>query len=505
MEKSQAMGNLEKRRRNVQRQMKAAGHHAVEVESMREEIQADGITQFYTRFALEVFGKTPEGLETAVRNITKALEGHGFGMARETVNREGSFWSRFPGMEHCNSRLKETTSMSAPYSTTFANVGEGFSRCSWGKAPVHLKTLSGSVFSWTWHHSPAPKSLGNTLVIGGSEVGKTTLVNFLLDKCFQYPNFKVVSFDRLFGQQVWTECMGGSYIHNNDIQNQGINPLMMPDTPDNRVVLSNWTNMLTGPMSEDDKDALAKGLGQVLEDLPVKDRNLTELYAAVSTTSKEAAKRLRKWLPEGEWGTYFNGSHDALDFQGHQLVTFDMTKILDLKDVVGPLSYYIFCKVFQAMEGDGGYAVVIDELPKYLRNPDFKDHIPVLLQEIRKTDGIFISMVQSADHILRHEAAQAYLNNTASFLLFPEPRAMAEDYIKVLGLNEREFNWIKTTDPKSRQVLLKRRGGESVFLDVNLSHLGNLFKVYNSSTSAVGRMKRLKEEYADYVSRFLAS
>lgn len=504
MEKSQAMAALEKRSKNVHRHMKANAHHAVEIASMQEEVQSDTISQFYTRFALEIFGKDRDSLELAIRNVSKALEGHGFGLARETVNREGLFWSRFPGMERCNSRLKETTSMSAPYSTTFANVGEGFSKCSWGKAPVHLKTLAGSVFSWTWHHSPADKALGNTLVIGGSEVGKTTLVNFLCDKCFQYPDFKVVAFDRLSGMRVWTKCMGGIYIANEDITRQSLNPLQMPDTPDNRVVLSNWVQMLTGKLGEDDKDALAKGLSQVIEDLGAKDRNLTELHSAVSTTSKEAAKRLRKWLPDSEYGAYFNGAFDSLDFSDTQLVTFDMTRILDIKDVVGPLSYYIFCKIFQAMEKQGGYAVIIDELPKYLRNPDFKDHIPVLLQEIRKTDGIFISMVQSADHILRHEAAQAFLNNTATYLLFPEPRAMAEDYMKVMGLNEKEFHWIKTTDPKSRQVLMKRRGGESVFLDVNLAHLGPLFNIYNSSTDAVQRLKALEEDGRhDYVSQFL--
>jgi len=509
MEKSKAIKFLEKREINVAKHMTANDYHAIEIESLKTELQPDKTTQFYTRFALEIFGNSKNELEEAIRNVTKALEGFGYGMARETTNREGNFWMRFPAMEMCNGRIKETTSQSAAYACTFANVGEGFDKCSWGKAPVHIKTLSGSVFSWTWHHSAADQALGNTLVVGGSEVGKTTVVTFLTDKCFQYPNFKVIGFDRLGGMQVWTECMKGQYLSYDDIQNGlGIAPLQADNTQINRDMLLNWLRRLTGPLEENQKDSLGKGLRQIMELTDVSEKNLTELIPAIQGCGiygVQAAKLLEKWLPGADFGHFFNAPKDLLNFNENQLVVFDMTEILESPEVVGPLSYYIFDRIFKAAKNGGGYAVIIDELPKYLRNADFKEHIPTLLQEIRKTDGIFISMVQSADHILRHESAQAFLNNTASFLLFPEPRAMREDYIDMLGLNEAEFAWIKSTDVKSRKVLLKRRGGESVFLDIDLMHLGNLLRVYDSSSDTVGRILDLKREYPDeYVSRFLA-
>lgn len=510
MTKTKAMERLEKRELNIRAHMKSGEVHAAEVEALNTELQADNLNQLFTRFAVEIFGKDREDLERAVREVSKALEDCGYGLARETVNREGCFWMRFPGMEVCNARVKETTSKSAAYASTFANVGEGFSKCSWGRAPVHIKTLSGSVFSFTWHHSPADKALGNTLVIGGSEVGKTTLITFLLDKCFAYPDFKVIAFDRLRGMESWTTCLGGDYLTNEDfVKGLGINPLQMPDTQESRDMLLNFLHRLTGELDENQKDSVGKGLRQIMELKDPTKKNLTELHPAIlgcGEYGEQAAKRLEKWLPGHDYGHYFNAPQDALDFQNsNQLVTFDMTKILDSSEVVGPLSYYIFYKIFQAAKGGNGYAVVIDELPKYLRNKDFKDHIPTLLQEIRKTDGVFISMVQSPDHILRHEAAQAYLNNTATFLLFPEPRATREDYMDTLGLNEAEFKWIKTTDVKSRRVLLKRRGGESVLLDVNLSGLGNLLKIYDSSADAVQRLRSLRAEHGEnFLSHYLA-
>ena len=504
--KNKAMSRLQKREDNVQSHMKANDLHIEEITALKGELQADLATKHYIRFALEIFGQNLEDLEKAINEVEKALVDNGFGLARETTNREGCFWMRFPSMENCNAREKETTSKSAAYFTTFANVGEGFSNCSWGKAPVHIKTLSGSVFSYTWHHSPAEKALGNTLVIGGSEVGKTTLITFLLDKCFVYNDFKVVAFDRLRGMESWTTCMGGDYITNTQfVRGIGLNPLQIDD----HFMLLNFVNRLTGPLDENQKDSIGKGIRQIMDLSDIRKKNLTELHPAIlgcGSYGEQAARQLEKWLPGNDYGHYFNADYDALDFSdSKQLVTFDMTKILDSAEVVGPLAYYIFYKIFQAAQGGSGFAVVIDELPKYLRNKDFKDHIPTLLQEIRKLDGIFISMVQSADHILRHEAAQAYLNNTATFLLFPEPRAAREDYIDTLGLNEAEFKWIKTTDVKSRQVLLKRRGGESVLLDVDLSALGNLLRIYDSSADAVQNLRHFRGEYGeDFLSHYLA-
>ena len=64
-----------------------------------------------------------------------------------------------------------------------------------------------------------------------------------------------------------------------------------------------------------------------------------------------------------------------------------------------------------------------------------------------------------------------------------------------LGLNQAEFDWIKV--PKKRQVLIKRKGGESVILDVDLSPLGRYLKIFDSGASAIRRCNDLRKGKLD--------
>jgi type IV secretion/conjugal transfer VirB4 family ATPase len=496
-ERSEAFKRLEARGRNFQRLERSSQEMLVEVEAISTGLQNGDFSQFFVWLAIEVFGDDLDHLQRSLNAVTKAVENNNFTVARETVNQEATFWMRFPGMEHIQPRKRECTSENAAHLTIFPSVGEGLQSCTWGDCPiVHLPTVSGSVYSCVLHQSTMDKALGNALVIGGSEVGKTTVLNFLGSNCFRYPKFRILAFDKRQGMYVWTTTHDGLYLSNQDVRSMQMNPLQMPATDANRTFLVSWLNQLTGELGEDDRDALAKGLVELLQ-LAAPVRNLKELHPAVLSKSPTAAKRLEKWLPDGSHGEYFNGAYDAVNLQHSQLVTCDMTLLLDRPDILGPVTSYLFHRNLEQADGVHGYMVIVDEIRKYLEDKIFADHMVNEWCEIRKNGGVIVGMAQTAKQILNFAKVDDLLSNTATFILFPEPKADSKDYIGKLGLNETEFAWIKKTSPTSRQALLKRRRGESVMLDLDLSRLGPYMKAYNSGTDVVRQVKDMKVTYGE--------
>ena len=498
-EKSSALAFIEDKRKSVMTFARSPEIILTELNELSQRVQADNVAMIRHRWALEVFGNTVEELERAANEVRNVVESHGYRLARETVNQEALYWSRFPEFQGYNCRQRFMTSENAPHFATMSTAGEGFDRCSWGPWPVtQFKTETGSEFSFIFHQGPEKTVLGNTLVIGGTGSGKTTLISFMLSQCFRFKGFKALAFDRLRGMEIFTKFHDGDY-ENFDAGIE-INPLQLDDTTENRAFLHQWFQVLTGKTEDKAGDVIGQAIIQAFE-LERRERSLVNIADAFGLANEGSVRKsLAKWLPGGAFEGFFNGNRDALDFE-NPLVVFNMTSLLETPDVLGPMAYYLFHKLFLKARDDGGYAVFVDELGKYLRSELFAPKIDMMLEEIRKTDGIFIGAIQEAGTVLDHKIAPKIKNNIATFILFPEPRADRRHYVEQLGLNENEFDWI--TSPHPRQVLVKRKEGESVILNVDLSPLGNYLKIFDSSANSVTRMNTLRSETSAWQKAYL--
>jgi type IV secretion/conjugal transfer VirB4 family ATPase len=506
VEKPAALSDIEDRIKNTVA-FKASGEIIlVELNELRQRIEADELTMQRHKFCIEVYGDTLQDLERAVQEVRSVVENRGFGVKRESRNHEAHFWSRFPEFDRRipkgppNPRERGLTSENAAHFCTFASAGEGLDSCSWGDMPVtHFKTQQGSEFAFTFHGSPARMWPGHTLVIGGNNSGKTTLISFLLAMSTKYPDWRCFLFDRLHGLEVFTRMMGGDYL--DIIDGLEVNPLMLPDDAETRAFLSNWFQVLTG--RDDDASLLAIDSAiRATFALDRKDRSLPNIAEAFGLPVEGSIRAsLQRWIA-GQFAGFFTAERDAMDFT-RQIVGIDMTTLLDLPEVLAPLSYYLFHKLLIQARGKGGYAVFVDELPRYLANPGFAPKIDMMLQELRKTDGVFIGAAQSADSIINSNSADKFLTNVETYLLFPEPRARREHFRgEGLRLNDQEYLWLTQTH-RPREVLLKRKSGESTVLNVDLSSLGEFLKVFDSSSDAVNSLNQLRRERHDWQDAYL--
>jgi type IV secretion/conjugal transfer VirB4 family ATPase len=504
LDKAESMKTIQARFDNAASFMKGADIIEMELEEIQNRIQANEITLCEYTWSIQVFSKSIEGLDKAANKIADIPESYGIRVVREGINQEALFWAIFPTLNKLNSRKRVITSENIADLIAFASVGEGLNTCSWGDMPVtRFMTSTESEYSFTFHPTPERMALGHTLVIGGTGQGKTTLISFLIAMSTKYPNFKALLFDRAFGMFVMSKMLDGNYTDFTSGQSE-INPFLLPDTPINRTFLNHWLTMLIGN-SDDETMRDCQRVIDLAYSLPANERSIDNLADAFGLAEKGSARSaISKWLTGGSFGHFFTGKKDGLSFES-QLVGFDMTTLLDIPEVLGPITDYIIHRLKSvATSADGGpFAVFLDEFPKYLDNKIFAPKVQELAFEIRKLNGVLILAAQDAKQLTRHELGSKIIDSMANYIIYPNPTADRSVYVDELGLSQGEFDWVKGSH--TRQVLFHRRGGESIILDIDLSYLGDHLNVFDSSSDKVNLLRNLIKSTGDFKNEYIKS
>ncbi|WP_324171111.1 hypothetical protein [Sulfurimonas sp.] len=466
-----------------------------EIDDIRQAIERSVISLFNYSFSIQIKNSDLNRLEYDVENIKNIIDGYGYRSYIETENIEPLYWSSLPDYAGYNATKRHLISTNISSMITFTTVAQGDDRCSWGNESLtKFLTSQSTNYDFIFHESTNAQALGNTVVIGGSSSGKTTLITFLCMMALKYPNMKQLYFDKLQGMKVFTEFMDGSYSKfEGDIS---LNPLQLEDNDINREFLNSFFQIMSGKNSAKDIKDIDDALSQVYEHLPKAQRNLKEFVIAIPGTNEEDSLKanLEIWST-GANKRFFSATKDSLDFST-QISAFNMDSVFHNKKAPTLISYYIFHRLKMIVsETTSPSIVVIDEIPDYLANIDFGKKVVEIILEIRKKDGIAILMGQSLSLFLDTEAGRKIIGSSiANFILFPDT-LIIEEAKKILNLTSEEFNYIKTQTNKRKPLLKRVNTGGSVQLNVDLSSLGKYLNIFNSSTVAVLKLDRLKKKF----------
>jgi len=473
-----------------------------------EETEAGNISWGTHGFTVQILSTNKDELDDAAREVKNVLlSGFKVESVRETIHTEALFWANFPDLEHLNVRSKKNmvTNETVADFVTFQADDLGSESCSWGNAPVcHFKTVSGADHGFIFHKSPRQEENGNTIIIGGSGSGKTTLISFLLSQATKFQRngakFKVLAFDKSNGLEVPFKLFDCTYT---DFDEKcELNPFHLPDNGNNRAFLTSWLKNCTSKNDDESIELISQAIDTAYQ-LNKKDRKLAALADEFGLKRKGNIRAsIDKWLPGGAYGDYFNGDTDALNFDS-QMVGFDMTTLLNIPEILGAVTEYVF-HGFQTevSENPCPNAVFFDELVKFLDSP-IGHMIPKWPQEIRKLDGIFIGAIQELKVLTNHKYGTELLDNCGTFILYPNPSAEREHYIDALGLSESEFKWIRT--PSHYHAMVKRKDGRSTILNVDLSDLGGNLKVLSSARREVSRLRNCIEDGGDWKEKYIGN
>lgn len=468
-----------------------------EYEAVINRIKSGESTLYNYQLCIFVIANNKEDSLARVRDIKKLMHQKGVEPVVAGMSAQWIYQSMFPSNEEMVYLSRLESNVLAHW-INFSGEARGFANNDWGNGPIrYFPTGNKSSYALQLHNNSKKDSLAHSLVIAPSESGKTTFFQHLIGGVMRYNNINSYIFDRLRGTQIFTEATGGEYIA---LDNR-LNPFCCDDTKENRIFLQNLLLMMSGHKDDYSIEMVSKAI-DIMFHIPIEHRILTNCFDEIIPDS-DLKRGLKIWTGNNSYGHWFNGvdskgnARDSLILNNH-IVAFDMTEIQQYPMVAATVTYYITHKIRQQIqESARPHMIFIDETGPQLQNEQFCDYVAVLFREHRKLRGSINACFQEASQLTKSPIASAILNNCPTKFLFPSPNSKREDYH---GMRLTDFEWayIKNELPICRQLkhsVLVKKEKESVILDIDLSGMGNLLKLYKSDSASVKLVKELKEKY----------
>jgi type IV secretion system protein VirB4 len=434
-----------------------------------------------------------ERLDGAAAACAAALADSGAIAVREDTNLEPAFWGQFPGNEQY---LVRRSMISSANMASFSSL-HGFALGKadgnhWGEAVTLLETTSATPFFFNFHHG----DLGNFSIIGPSGSGKTVAMNFLVAQAQKFAP-RTILFDKDRGAELFVRGIGGRYDRIRAGEPTGFNPLALPDDAANRAFLRDWFAVLLDAEGPEELATIAQAVDAAYANDPSlrRLRHFRELLSGARRPQPgDLADRLGPWIADGEHAWLFDNEEDRLDLSNRGL-GFDMTVLLDRPRLRTPAMMYLFHRIDERLDGNPAM-ILIDEGWKALDDEVFAARIRDWLKTLRKRNALVGFATQSARDALDSRIATALVEQTATMIFMPNPKARAEDYCAGFGLTEHELALVRSLPAHSRAFLV-RQPDASVVVRLDLSDAPEVLTILSGRESTVRRLDLLREAVGD--------
>ncbi len=396
-------------------------------------------------------------LDSATATTAAALGDIGAICVREDVNLEPAFWGQFPGNEQLVVRRALISSANAAGLVSLHGFPSGAASGNhWGDALAVLETTGGTPHFFNFHQG----DLGNFTIIGPSGSGKTVLLNFLAAQAQRYAP-RTILFDKDRGSEIFLRAIGGRYEKITRGAATGFNPLQLPDSASNRAFIRDWLACLLEASGSEESAAIGKSVDELFAHGPKlrRLRFLRDLLAGGRRPSPgDLPSRLDRWINDGEHAWVFDNESDEVEFS-ERLIGFDMTELLDDRQLRTPVLMYLFKRIDACLDGSPTL-VLIDEAWKALDDPFFAGRIRDWMKTLRKRNAIVGFATQSAADALSSAIAPAIVEQTATSIFMPNPKAREDEYCSGFGLTAQELEFVRSL-PTTSHCCLVRQGNRS--------------------------------------------
>ena len=382
----------------------------------------------------------------------------------------------------------------------------------WGEALALLRTPSGQPFYLNLHSSPdgedsADKKMpGNTLIIGSTGVGKTTLEMFLLTLTRKWePAPRLVLFDLDRGCEIAIRALGGRYFTLEAGKPTGCNPLQREPTP---ARIQFWEQLIRTciatpamPLLPADERAIADAVKAVAM-MPASLRRFSTVRQNLPKSGENSLyERLGRWCQGGALSWVFDGDgaqadDRLLDLNAASVIGFDTTEFLDLPEVRTPVMMYLLQVMEELVNGER-LIYVISEFWKALDHEIFSDFAKQKQKTIRKQNGLGIFDTQSPSDVLRHAIGRTMVEQSVTKIFLANPEAVREEYVDGFGLSEAEFEIVRSLGAQGGRRFLVKQGHSSAICELDLAGLSDFVTVLSATTDNVALLDSVRERHGD--------
>ena len=499
VDRPEAAKQIDRVARQVDMSDEAGSIVAEHLNDARDELLASEAIYGEHHMTVMCLGRTMAEVAAGVTAAGAALTDRSVIWVREDLNCEPAFWAQLPGNFAYIARRSIISSKNFAGFVSLHNYPSGRSEGNhWGPPVSVFETTSQTAYFYNHH----VRDLGNFTVVGPSGSGKTVFLSFISAQSQRIqPRPKLLFVDKDRGAEIFIRAMGGQYEVLTPGEPTGFSPLSLPDTAPNREFLFQLLGFMLRPAnggeltaSEEQviRNAVAAALGAGPEGRTLKAFS-TLLRGRIRAGEGDLLARLESWMRPDQRGWLFNNEADQ--FSLSSIFGFDMTRVLDDPVIRTAALMYIFHRTDELLTGDP-VMIFLDEGWRLLDDPVFAFFIKDKLKTIRKQNGIIGFGTQSAADIVRSSSASTLIEQTATNVFFPNPKADDESYRKAFRLSEREVHWIRGSTPESRSFLIKH-GRDSVIAKLNLAGMPDIIKVLSGRTETVAELAELRARVGD--------
>ena len=436
---------------------------------------------------------------TAARHLAEAgdkLKDAGLVVARETIGTEPAFWAQFPANHQEIPRASLITTRNFSGFNAFHNYPTGSPNHNhWGEAVFKAKTDAGTPYYFNFH----VRDVGLTAIYGMTGSGKTVAMNFLMAQSEKYKP-QVVFFDKDRGAEIFIRASRGLYNAIRVGEVTGFNPLQLDDNPKNHAFIRQWLKQLVtaidSSFSIQDGNEIDFAVNALFADqVPLEERRLSYLAQFFQNVDDGSVRhRLTPWISGGEFAWVFDNPIDTLSLK-NRLLGFDMTEFLDAPVIRTPILMYLMHRVDSLINGQR-FQLFIDEGWKALDDTYFESFLKNWLKVIRKKNGMVVFGTQSPQDAIKSKIASTLLEQTATTLLTPNPKAKRSDYVDHLGLTGTEFELLRKHDLQSHKLLIKQ-GEDAVVIQLDLTGMNDELAVLSGTSANVNLLDSIRAAVGD--------
>ena len=490
---------MAERIQRIIRQMHASDDAAV---SLRDQLALAADDQEAGRIAfgdhhlsIAVYAPDRDTLERAAAQIKRVGQETMAVIVRENMALKATYFAQCPGNFGYRARKTPISSTNfADFAALHGSVeGRSNDESPWGQSIAVLPTVGTSGYRFNFHEAGAAgkePTVGHTLVLGRTGTGKTLTTAFLTAQA-QRVGARLFFFDKDRGLEMAVRALGGRY---NEIRAgvpTGLNPLATETDERGRAWLSDWlatlltrSGALSGEQSRHIQGAVTQNAdaGAALQ----RFASFETLFQSLDDDG-ELQSRVAEWAPGGRFGWVFDEPDrgQSLDLSG-DIVGFDMTEILDMTTERMAVLSYIFRQIERVVEDRRPTIIVLDEAWKLLDDPYFGARLENWLVTLRKMNCVVIMMTQYPSQLRDSRVGKTIVETVPTQILFPNDRATVADY-DFLRVNAKEAALL-VQPTIGQRIALVRSAGDSVFVDADLSALGDLLPILGGGATGEARV-----------------
>lgn len=488
----------------------------VQMEEAIDQLINGDFTMGEYHYSLMVFG---DSIEQVRRNTTSAmtvLQDEGFLAALVVTATDAAFYAQLPCNWRYRPRVAVLTSNNFAGLSCFHNFASGKRDGNpWGQAVTLFKTQSGQPFYFNFHYSSQEedsfnkKPLGNTRVIGKSGTGKTALLGMLLIESQKYKHnsplgYTSVFFDKDRAAELLIRVIGGKYLVVKNGQPTGFNPFQIEPNEENILFLEKLVRILASRNNQSVTTADEQRISHAVRTVMRMPHSLRRLMTVTQNMTEGSdkherensiVKRLSRWCEGGSLGWVFDNPVDQVNFESYNNYGFDGTSFLDNSDICTPISMYLLHRMESIIDGRR-FIYFMDEAWKWVNDQAFSEFVGDKQLTIRKQNGLGVFATQMPSSFLQSKIASSLVQQVATEIYLPNPRADYHEYVKGFKLSAAEFEIVKNMGEESRSFLVKQ-GANSVLARLDLSGFDDELAILSGSPDAVQLLDEIIEEVGD--------